>query len=105
VENPQSQNGFVNAFEVIMLSPFQGCAIENEYEYRVAGAEANIERLPINIPEHGISKALTVIAIRGLTEIVLGNAGLMANTYRYLDKKEAPNATGENRGDWGDGAL
>ena len=60
VENPQDQNGFVDAFEVIMLVPFQDSAVR--YEFRVAGAEANIEGLPINIPAYGISKALTVIA-------------------------------------------
>ena len=60
VENPQGQNGFVDAFEVIMLAPFQDSAVR--YEFRVAAAEANIESLPINIPGHGISRALTVIA-------------------------------------------
>lgn len=58
VENPQGQNGFVNTFEVIMLTPFHGDAVR--YEFRVAGAEGNVERLPINIA--GISRTLTVIA-------------------------------------------
>ena len=59
-ENPQGQNAFVDAFDVIMITPFQDSAVR--YEFCVAGVEANIERLPINIPGHGISKALTVIA-------------------------------------------
>jgi len=60
VENPQGQNGFVDTFEVIMLAPFQGHAVR--YEFRVAEAEGNVVRLPINIPGNGISRALTVIA-------------------------------------------
>src|SRR3989339_754136 len=60
VENPQSQNGFVEKFEVIMLAHFQDSAVT--YEFRRAGAEGNIERLPINILGHGISNALVVIA-------------------------------------------
>ena len=50
----------VERFEMIMLEPFQDSAVG--YEFRIAGAEANVARLPINISEYGISKALTVIA-------------------------------------------
>ena len=60
VENPQGQNGFVDTFEVIMLTPFKGHAVR--YEFRVAGSEGNVESLPINIPGNGISRALTIIA-------------------------------------------
>ncbi|MBA7653890.1 hypothetical protein ES703_61753 [subsurface metagenome] len=60
IENPQSQNAFVERFEVMMLEPFQGFAVR--YEFRVAGAEGNVESLPINISGHGISRALTVVA-------------------------------------------
>ena len=60
IENPQSQNAFVRRFEVMMLEPFRGSAVR--YEFRRAGAEGNVESVPINIPGHGISKALTVLA-------------------------------------------
>jgi len=59
VENPQGQNAFVESFEVKMLDPFR--AFATKYEYR-SNANTTIHDLAVNIPGHGVSQPLIVIA-------------------------------------------
>jgi hypothetical protein len=58
-ENPQGENAFVDAFEVEMLEPFHSPAIR--YEYRSTPNTA-IAHLALNIPGHGVSDPVIVIA-------------------------------------------
>jgi hypothetical protein len=58
-ENPQGENAFVDAFEVEMLEPFRAPAVR--YEYRSTPNTA-IAHLALNIPGHGVSDPVIVIA-------------------------------------------
>jgi hypothetical protein len=59
VENPQGENAFVGSFEVEMLEPFRSPAAE--YEYR-SDPRTPIYNLALNIPGHGMSDPVIVIA-------------------------------------------
>jgi hypothetical protein len=59
VENPQGENSFVGAFEVEILEPFRSPAVR--YEYRSTPGTA-IAHLALNIPGHGVSNPVIVIA-------------------------------------------
>ncbi len=60
VENPQGENAFVDAFEVEMLEPFRAAAVK--YEYR-STPNTPIYQLALNIPGHGVSAPVIVIAL------------------------------------------
>lgn len=59
VENPQGENAFVSSFEVEMLEPFRSPAAQ--YEYR-SDPRTPIHNLAVNIPSHGMSDPVIVIA-------------------------------------------
>ena len=60
VENPQGENAFVGGFRLQMLDPFQADAVG--YEYRDT-PNTTIGHLSLNIPGHGISDPVIVIAL------------------------------------------
>ena len=60
VENPQGENTFVDRFEVEMIEPFRSPA--TSYEYR-STPNTTIKNLALNIPGHGISQPIIVIAL------------------------------------------
>jgi hypothetical protein len=59
VENPQGENAFVSDFVVEMLEPFSAPAFR--YEYR-SDPRTRISALGFNIPGHGISESVIVLA-------------------------------------------
>lgn len=59
VENPQGENAFVEAFEVEVQEPFKAAAVK--YEHR-STLNKTISQLALNIPGHGVSEAVTVMA-------------------------------------------
>lgn len=59
VENPQGENAFVNSLEIEMLEPFKSFAAQ--YEYR-SDPRTPIYNLVLNIPGHGMSDPVVVIA-------------------------------------------
>ncbi|MDI6857232.1 MAG: hypothetical protein QME71_02830 [Dehalococcoidia bacterium] len=59
VENPQGQNAFVDRFEVEMLRPLRREVDDAEYRSQPA---VTIGQLALNIPGHGLSDPVIVIA-------------------------------------------
>lgn len=64
VENPQGENAFVGSFELEMLEPLKSVAVECEYR---TDRRTRIHNLALNIPGHGVSDPVVVIAkFRGI---------------------------------------
>jgi hypothetical protein len=59
VENPNETNAFLDSFDVEMLDPFAAGAVRVEYR---SSPSTPIYQLAMNIPAHGISQAVVVIA-------------------------------------------
>jgi len=60
VENTGDRNAFVDKFEVLAVRPFEAPAVR--YEFRDARIEGIERDLPMNIPAHGVSDKIKIIA-------------------------------------------